>query len=186
MSPTNSQQTIKKSIRAPGIALHTGSKVNMTLHPAKIDAGVVFKHTYLPASIAFKACVGSVGGTQMRTSLSAEGYQLSTIEQMMSALSGLEVDNVVIEVDGGELPIMDGSAAPFLFLLQSAGIVDQPAKKQFLRIFKPMEVSEGDATASLAPHEGLKLSYALEYDHPVFAAHERSACIEFSPMSFVE
>ena len=186
MSLTNTQQTLKNSIRASGVALHTGSKVNMTLHPAEIDAGVVFKRTDLPGCVAFKACAGSVGDTQMATSLSAQGHHLSTIEHMMSALSGLGIDNVTIEVDGGELPIMDGSAAPFVFLLQSAGIIDQPAKKQFLRILKPIEVSEGDATASLAPHEGFKLSYTLEYDHPVFAAHEHTACVEFSATSFVK
>ena len=105
---------------------------------------------------------------------------------MMSALSGLGIDNVTIEVDGEELPIMDGSAAPFVFLLQSAGIVDQSAKKRFLRILKRVEVSEGDATASLAPYDGFKLGYTLEYDHPVFAAHEHTACVEFSSMSFVK
>ena len=158
----------------------------MTLHPSEIDAGVVFKRTDLPGCVAFKACAGSVGDTQMAMSLSAEGYQLSTIEHMMSALFGLGIDNVIIEVDGGELPIMDGSAAPFVFMLQSAGIVSQPAKKRFLRILKPMEVREADARASLAPHDGFKLSYTLDYDHPVFAAHGSTACVEFSAISFVK
>ena len=186
MSLANSQQTLKNSIRASGVALHTGCKVNMTLHPAGVNAGVVFKRTDLPQSVAFKACAGSVGDTQMATSLNSQGYHLSTIEHMMSALSGLGIDNVTIEVDGEELPIMDGSAAPFVFLLQSASIVDQSAKKRFLRILKRIEVREGDATASLAPHEGFRLSYTLEYDHPVFAAHEHTACVEFSAMSFVK
>ena len=186
MSLANSQQTLKNSIRASGVALHTGCKVNMTLHPAEVNAGVVFKRTDLQQSVAFKACAGSVGDTQMATSLKSQGYHLSTVEHMMSALSGLGIDNVTIEVDGEELPIMDGSAAPFVFLLQSAGIVDQSAKKRFLRILKRIEVREGDATASLAPHEGFKLSYTLEYDHPVFAAHEHTACVEFSAMSFVK
>ena len=186
MSLANSQQTLKNSIRASGVALHTGCKVNMTLHPAEVNAGVVFKRTDLAHSVAFKACADSVGDTQMATSLKSQGYHLSTVEHMMSALSGLGIDNVTIEVDGEELPIMDGSAAPFVFLLQSAGIVDQSAKKRFLRILKRIEVMEGDATASLAPHEGFKLSYTLEYDHPVFAAHEHTACVEFSAMSFVK
>jgi UDP-3-O-[3-hydroxymyristoyl] N-acetylglucosamine deacetylase len=186
MSLANSQQTLKNSIRASGVALHTGCKVNMTLHPAEVNAGVVFKRTDLEHSVAFKACADSVGDTQMATSLKSQGYHLSTVEHMMSALSGLGIDNVTIEVDGEELPIMDGSAAPFVFLLQSAGIVDQSAKKRFLRILKRIEVREGDATASLAPHEGFKLSYTLEYDHPVFAAHEHTACVEFSAMSFVK
>lgn len=186
MSLANSQQTLKNSIRASGVALHTGCKVNMTLHPAEVNAGVVFKRTDLAHSVAFKACADSVGDTQMATSLKSQGYHLSTVEHMMSALSGLGIDNVTIEVDGEELPIMDGSAAPFVFLLQSAGIVDQSAKKRFFRILKRIEVREGDATASLAPHEGFKLSYTLEYDHPVFAAHEHTACVEFSAMSFVK
>ena len=186
MSLANSQQTLKNSIRASGIGLHTGCKVNMTLHPAEVNAGVVFKRTDLPQNVAFKACASSVGDTQMATSLRSQGYQISTVEHMMSALSGLGIDNVTIEVDGEELPIMDGSAAPFVFLLQSAGIVDQSAKKRFLRILKRVEVSEGDATASLAPYDGFKLGYTLEYDHPVFAAHEHTACVEFSSMSFVK
>ena len=186
MSLANSQQTLKNSIRASGVALHTGCKVNMTLRPAEVNAGVIFKRTDLPQNVAFKACAGSVGDTQMATSLKSQRYHLSTVEHMMSALSGLGIDNVTIEVDGEELPIMDGSAAPFVFLLQSAGIVDQSAKKRFLRILKRVEVSEGDATASLAPYEGFKLGYTLEYDHPVFAAHEHTACVEFSSMSFVK
>ena len=156
------------------------------MHPAEVNAGLVFKRTDLRHSVAFKAFAGSVGDTQMATSLKSQGYHLSTVEHMMSALSGLGIDNVTIEVDGEELPIMDGSAAPFVFLLQSAGIVDQSAKKRFLRILKRIEVREGDATASLAPHEGFRLSYTLEYDHPVFAAHEHTACVEFSAMSFVK
>ena len=164
MPLANSQQTLKNSIRASGVALHTGRKVNVILHPAEVDAGVVFKRTDLPLSDAFKACAGSVGYTQMATSLKSQGYLASTVEHIMS---GLGMDNVTIELDGEELPITDGSAAPFVFLLQSVGIVDQSAKKKFLRVLKRIEVSEGDATASLASHDGFKLGYTLEYDHPV-------------------
>ena len=185
-STANCQQTLKNSVKATGVALHTGGKVNLTLRPADIDTGIVFKRTDLYQGLEFPARADCVGDTQMATSLCVSGHQLATVEHLMSALSGLGIDNAVVEVDGGELPIMDGSAAPFVFLLQSAGVVAQPAAKKFMRILRAIEVSEGDAKASLAPHEGFKLSYTLEYDHPVFAAHEHTACVEFSSVSFVK
>jgi UDP-3-O-[3-hydroxymyristoyl] N-acetylglucosamine deacetylase len=157
LSSANCQQTLKNSVKATGVALHTGEKVNLTLHPAKVNEGIVFTRTDLPEHISFRAHADGVGDTQMATSLCSDGYQLSTIEHLMSALSGLGVDNAFIEVDGGELPIMDGSAAPFVFLLQSAGVVPQNALKKFMRILEPVEVTEGDASSSLLPFEGFKM-----------------------------
>ena len=122
----------------------------------------------------------------MATSLICGDHQLSTIEHLMSAFSGLCVDNAIVEVDGRELPIMDGSAAPFVFLLQSAGVITQTAPKKFLRILRKVRVEDGDASAELVPYEGFKLSYTLEYDHPVFEAHEHTAEVEFSTTGFVK
>lgn len=150
MTTANLQQTLRNSIRATGVALHTGRKVNLSLHPAEVDSGIVFKRTDLPGGVNFPACASGVGNTQMATSLCSGEDQLSTIEHLMSALSGLGIDNVVVEVDGGELPIMDGSAAPFVFLLQSAGVLAQNAPKKFLRVLRPVSVSDGDASASLS------------------------------------
>lgn len=186
MSTANLQQTLKNSIRATGVALHTGRKVNLTLHPAEINSGIVFRRTDLPGCVTFPASAVTVGNTQMATSLCSGEHQLSTVEHLLSALSGMGIDNASVEVDGGELPIMDGSAAPFVFLLQSAGVQSQAAQKKFLRVLQPVEVGDGDASASLEPYEGFKLSYTLEYDHPVFAAHAHTACVEFSNMSFVK
>ena len=186
LSSANCQQTLKNSVKATGVALHTGEKVNLTLHPAEVDEGIVFRRTDLLERVSFPAHADGVGDTQMATSLCSDGHQLSTIEHLMSALSGLGVDNAVVEVDGSELPIMDGSAAPFVFLLQSAGVLPQNALKKFMRILQPVEVTEGDASASLSPFEGFKLSYTLEYDHPVFAEHEHTACVDFSMTSFVK
>jgi len=186
LTTANLQQTLRNSIRATGVALHTGRKVNLSLHPAEVDSGIVFKRTDLPGGVSFPACASGVGNTQMATSLCSGEDQLSTIEHLMSALSGLGIDNVVVEVDGGEVPIMDGSAAPFVFLLQSAGVLAQNAPKKFLRVLRPVSVSDGDASASLSPYEGFQLSYTLEYDHPVFAAHAHTATVEFSTTSFVK
>jgi UDP-3-O-[3-hydroxymyristoyl] N-acetylglucosamine deacetylase len=186
LSTAHLQHTLKNSIRATGVALHTGRKVNLMLHPAEVDTGVVFRRTDLPGCVSFPARAGAVGNTQMATSLCLNGHQLSTVEHLLSALSGLGIDNAVVEVDGGELPIMDGSAAPFVFLLQSAGVKPQPAAKKFLRMLRPLSVSDGDASAALEPYEGFRLSYTLEYDHPVFAAHAHTACVEFSTTSFVK
>lgn len=186
MSTANLQQTLKNSVKATGVALHSGRKVNLTLHPAAANSGIVFRRTDLEGCVEFPALARGVGDTQMATSLSSGDHQLSTIEHLMSALSGLGVDNAVVEVDGRELPIMDGSAAPFVFLLQSAGVTTQAAPKKFLRVLRTVRVEDGDASAALEPYEGFKLSYTLEYDHPVFAAHEHTAEVEFSMTGFVK
>lgn len=186
VSTANLQQTLKNSVKATGVALHSGRKVNLTLHPASENSGILFKRTDLEDCVEFPAVACGVGDTQMATSLICGDHQLSTVEHLMSALSGLGVDNAIIEVDGRELPIMDGSAAPFVFLLQSAGVATQSAPKKFLRILREVRAEDGDASAVLAPYEGFKLSYTLEYDHPVFAAHEHTAEVEFSMMGFVK
>ena len=180
------QQTLKNSVRATGLALHTGKQVNLILGPGPVDSGIVFRRTDLNEEMSVHAHALNVGSTHMATSLSNGRDEISTIEHLMSALSGLGIDNATVEVNAAELPIMDGSAAPFVFLIQSAGILEQDAPKKFLRVLKTIKHEESDFSVELRPYEGFKLSYTLEYDHPVFAAHEHTATVDFSSMSFLK
>ncbi|MFP6834875.1 MAG: UDP-3-O-acyl-N-acetylglucosamine deacetylase [Pseudomonadales bacterium] len=180
------QKTLRNSIRATGVGLHTGEKVYLTLRPAPIDAGIVFVRTDLDEPVSLQALVDNVGDTTMATSLTDGTVEISTVEHLMAALSGLGVDNAIVEVSAPELPIMDGSAAPFVFLLQSAGIDEQSAPKKFIRIKKTVSYRQGDIVAEIKPYDGFKVSYTLRYDHPVFHRHEKSASVEISSMSFVK
>ncbi len=180
------QRTLNNAIRATGVGLHTGEKVYVTLKPAPPDTGIVFVRTDLYSPVALEAHALNVGATTMATSLTDGEHEISTIEHLMSAFAGLGVDNAVVEVSAAELPIMDGSAAPFVFLLQSAGVVEQPAAKRFIRILKPVRYEHGDVYTELAPYDGFQLNYTLQYDHPVFKTHEHKVCVEFSSTSFVK
>jgi UDP-3-O-[3-hydroxymyristoyl] N-acetylglucosamine deacetylase len=180
------QKTLRNSICATGVGLHTGEKVYLTLRPAPIDAGIVFVRTDLDEPVSLQALVDNVGDTTMATSLTDGTVEISTVEHLMAALSGLGVDNAIVEVNAPELPIMDGSAAPFVFLLQSAGIDEQSAPKKFIRIKKTVSYRQGDIVAEIKPYDGFKVSYTLRYDHPVFHRHEKSASVEISSMSFVK
>ena len=186
MNDSIRRQTLKNSVRATGLALHTGKQVNLILGPGPVDSGIVFRRTDLSEVMSIEAHALNVGSTHMATSLSNGQDEISTIEHLMSAFSGLGVDNAVVEVNAAELPIMDGSAAPFVFLIQSAGILEQDAPKKFLRVLKTIRHEESDFSVELRPYEGFKLSYTLEYDHPVFAAHEHTATVDFSSMSFLK
>ena len=186
MSGSIHQQTLKNSVRATGLALHTGKQVNLILGPGPVDSGIVFRRTDLNEEMSVHAHALNVGSTHMATSLTNGQDEISTIEHLMSAFSGLGIDNAVVEVNAAELPIMDGSAAPFVFLIQSAGILEQEAPKKFLRVLKTIKHEESDFSVELRPYEGFKLSYTLEYDHPVFAAHEHTATVDFSSMSFLK
>jgi UDP-3-O-[3-hydroxymyristoyl] N-acetylglucosamine deacetylase len=180
------QRTLRNSIRATGVGLHTGEKVYLTLRPAPVDAGIVFVRTDLDEPVSLRAHVDNVGDTTMATSLTDGTVEISTVEHLMAALAGLGIDNAYVEVSAPELPIMDGSAAPFVFLLQSAGIDEQPAAKKFIRIKKAVSYRQGDIVAEIKPYDGFKVSYTLRYDHPVFHRHEKSASVEVSSMSFVK
>lgn len=180
------QRTLKNVIRATGVGLHTGGKVYLTLRPAPLDNGIVFVRTDLPKPVALRALAENVGDTTMATSLSNGEVAISTIEHLMAAFAGLGIDNACVEVSAGELPIMDGSAAPFVFLLQSAGVEEQDAAKKFIRIKKPVRYSQGDITAELEPYDGFRIEYTLSYDHPVFHSHKKHAVVEFSSMAFVK
>ena len=186
MNGSINQHTLKNSVRATGLALHTGKQVNLILGPGPVDSGIVFRRTDLNEEMSVHAHALNVGSTHMATSLSNGRDEISTIEHLMSALSGLGIDNATVEVNAAELPIMDGSAAPFVFLIQSAGILEQDAPKKFLRVLKTIKHEESDFSVELRPYEGFKLSYTLEYDHPVFAAHEHTATVDFSSMSFLK
>jgi UDP-3-O-[3-hydroxymyristoyl] N-acetylglucosamine deacetylase len=180
------QRTLKNVIRATGVGLHTGEKVYLTLRPAAVDTGIVFVRTDLDEPVAIPARAENVGDTTMATTLTDGKVNISTVEHLMSAFAGLGIDNAYVDVSAPELPIMDGSAAPFVFLLQSAGIAEQDAPKKFLRVKQPVSYSQGDITAELVPYDGFRVEYTLLYDHPVFDHHKRRAVVEFSSMSFVK
>ncbi|MGD8416084.1 MAG: UDP-3-O-acyl-N-acetylglucosamine deacetylase [Pseudomonadales bacterium] len=180
------QRTLKNVIRATGVGLHTGEKVFLTLRPAPPDSGIVFTRTDLAEPVSIAARTENVGDTTMATTLTDGGVSISTVEHLMSAFAGLGIDNAFVDVGAPELPIMDGSAAPFVFLLQSAGIEEQEAPKRFLRILKTVTYCHGDITAELRPYDGFRIEYTLEYDHPVFNHHKRKASVEFSSMAFVK
>jgi UDP-3-O-[3-hydroxymyristoyl] N-acetylglucosamine deacetylase len=180
------QRTLRNAIRATGVGLHTGEKVYITLRPAPVDTGIVFVRSDLEDPVSLRALAENVGDTTMATSLTDGNVEISTVEHLMAALSGLGIDNVYVDVSAPELPIMDGSAAPFVFLLQSAGIDEQSALKKFIRIKKAVRFSQGDIVTELKPYDGFKVSYTLRYDHPVFHKHEKTASVEFSSTAFVK
>jgi UDP-3-O-[3-hydroxymyristoyl] N-acetylglucosamine deacetylase len=179
------QRTLKNSIRATGVGLHTGKKVLMTLRPAPPDTGVVFRRTDLDVPVDIKARAENVGDTMMGTTLHTGEVKVSTVEHLLSALAGLGVDNVLVELSAGEVPIMDGSAGPFVFLLQSAGIEEQKAPKRFIRILESLQVEDGDKWARFDPYDGFKVNFEIEFNHPTFKKHSQVASMDFSTTSFL-
>jgi len=179
------QRTLKQIIRATGVGLHTGEKVYMTLRPAAPNTGIVFRRIDLAQPVEIKADPYHVGDTRLASCLEQDGVRVSTVEHLMSALAGLGVDNLYVDLSSGEVPIMDGSAGPFVFLLQSAGIEAQPAAKKFIRILQPVEVSAGDKSARFAPHHGFKIEFSIDFDHPVFENSAKSVCVDFATTSYV-
>ena len=180
------QRTLKNVIRATGIGLHTGEKVYLTLRPAAVDTGIVFRRVDLDPPVEIPARAENVGDTTLSTSLVCEGARVATVEHLLSALAGLGIDNAYVDVSAPEVPIMDGSAGPFVFLVQSAGVEDQNAPKRFIRIKKPVQVEDGDKWARFEPFEGFKVSFAIEFDHPVFKNRCQEAVVDFSTTSFVK
>ena len=181
------QRTIKHSIRASGVGLHSGEKVFLTLIPAADDTGIVFRRTDLDPSVDIVSSALAVRETTMSsTLLNDDGVKIGTVEHLMSALAGLGIDNVVVEVSAPEIPIMDGSAGPFVFLIQAAGIREQVAPKRFVRIKRRIEVREGDKLAAFNPHNGFKVSFTIDFDHPAFSAEHTSACVDFSTTAYVK
>ena len=179
------QRTLKNSIRATGVGLHTGKKVLMTLRPALPDTGIVFRRTDLDHPVDIKAHAEHVGDTTMGTTLHRGEVRVSTVEHLLSALAGLGIDNALVELSAGEVPIMDGSAGPFVFLLQSAGIEEQKAPKRFIRILESLQVDDGDKWARFDPYDGFKVNFEIEFDHPTFKKHSQVASMDFSTTSFL-
>lgn len=180
------QRTLKNVIRATGVGLHTGEKIYLTLRPAAVDTGVVFRRVDLDPVVELCAKPERVGDTRLSTALKEGDVSVSTVEHLMSALAGLGIDNVYVELTCPEVPIMDGSAAPFVFLIQSAGVIEQNAPKKFIRVTKPVRVEEADKWAEFDPFEGFKVSFAIDFDHPIFAKSPQKATVDFSTTSFVK
>lgn len=180
------QHTLKDSIGATGIGLHSGVKVYMTLRPAPANTGIVFRRLDLPEPVDIPATALNVTDTNLGTTLQCGAGKVATVEHLLSALAGLGIDNVFIDLTAAELPIMDGSAAPFVFLIQSAGIEEQDADKRFIRIVRPVEVTEGDKWARFAPYDGFRVTLEIDFDHPVLRKRRQRACLDFSTTSFLK
>ena len=180
------QRTLKNSIRASGVGLHTGKRVLMTLRPAAPDTGIIFRRTDLGEFAVVAARAANVGETMLGTTLVDGEAKVSTVEHLLSAFAGLGIDNAVVEVSAPEVPIMDGSASHFVFLLQSAGIEEQLKPKRFIRVTQPIKVSDGDKWAMFQPFEGFKVNFEIEFNHPVFKRRSQRASMDFSTTSFLK
>jgi UDP-3-O-[3-hydroxymyristoyl] N-acetylglucosamine deacetylase len=180
------QRTLKNIMRASGVGLHTGKRILMTVRPAAPDTGIVFRRTDLPEPVDIPARAENVGETMLGTVLSKGEVKVSTVEHLLSAFAGLGIDNALVEVTGPEVPIMDGSAGPFVFLLQSAGIEEQRAPKRFIRIKKSVQVEDGDKWARFDPFDGFKVNFEIEFNHPIFKRRAQRATMDFSTTSFLK
>ncbi|MFC7367608.1 MULTISPECIES: UDP-3-O-acyl-N-acetylglucosamine deacetylase [Vreelandella] len=180
------QRTLQNVIRATGVGLHSGKKVHLALRPAPANTGIVFVRTDLDPVVHVPARAELVEDTMLCTALSYQGVKVATVEHLMSAFAGLGIDNAYVDVSAPEVPIMDGSASPFVFLIQSAGILEQDAAKKFIRIKRRITVSDGDKEAVFLPHQGFKVSFKIDFDHPVFEQQKQTALIDFSTTSFVK
>jgi UDP-3-O-[3-hydroxymyristoyl] N-acetylglucosamine deacetylase len=180
------QRTLKNVIRATGVGLHTGKKVLVTFRPAPPDRGIIFRRVDLDPVVEIPARAENVGDTSLSTSLMRDGVRISTVEHLLSAFAGLGIDNAYVDLSAPEVPIMDGSAGPFVFLIQSAGFQEQSEPKRFIRIKKPISVHDGDKWARFEPFSGFKVSFAIEFDHPFFQQSSKHAEIDFSTTSFVK
>jgi len=185
------QRTLKAPVETVGVGLHSGLPVRLTLRPAPPDAGIVFRRTDLAVPVDIPARPERVGDTRMASTLQAadsgEGAQVkvATVEHLMSALAGLGIDNLVVEVTAPEIPILDGSAGSFVFLVQSVGIIEQPAAKRFIRVLRPVEIREGDKWARLEPHPGFKLRFSIDFNHPAIDATVQEVEVDFERESYL-
>ena len=179
------QRTLKTTVNATGVGLHSGEKVTLVLKPAAVNSGIVFHRVDLPESTPFRAEPGLVNDTRLSSTLVRDGVRVGTIEHLMSAFSALGLDNVIVEVDAPEMPIMYGSAAPFIYLLESAGIIEQNTAKKFVRILKTIEVQDGDKWVKLEPHEGYKVALTIDFQHPAFRKSARLIEIDFASQNYI-
>lgn len=181
------QRTIKESVSAIGVGLHKGEKVQLTLRPAPANTGIVFRRVDLDPVVDIKATPEAVGETTMCTCLvNEQGVKISTVEHLLSAVAGLGIDNLIIDIDSPEIPIMDGSALPFVYLIQSVGIETSNVAKRFLRITKPIRVEEGDKWAELTPHNGFKVNFSIDFEHPVISNTCQTMTMDFSSCHFIK
>jgi len=179
------QRTLKNVISATGVGLHTGEKVVMTLRPATANTGIVFRRVDLDPVAEIEGFVTNVGDTSMSSTLVDGDVRVATVEHLLSACAGMGIDNVYVDLSAAEVPIMDGSAGPFVFLIQSAGIAEQSAPKRYIRILKPIEYKFEDKWARLEPYNGFRVSFKIEFNHPVFKSHTSFAAVDFSTTSFL-
>jgi UDP-3-O-[3-hydroxymyristoyl] N-acetylglucosamine deacetylase len=180
------QRTLNNSIRATGVGLHTGEKVYFILKPGPVNSGILFRRVDLDPIMEIEAKAINVGDTTLSTSLVNGEARVSTVEHLLSAMAGLGIDNAIIDVSSAELPIMDGSAGPFVFLIQSAGIVEQDAPKKFIRIKQAVKVEHGDKMAMFQPYNGFKVTFTIDFDHAAFRERSLTASVDFSTTSFVK
>jgi UDP-3-O-[3-hydroxymyristoyl] N-acetylglucosamine deacetylase len=180
------QRTLKNLIRATGIGVHTGKKIYLTLRPAPVNTGVVFRRIDLSPEVDIPATAENVGDTTLSSCLIKDKVRVATVEHLMAALAGLGIDNVYVDINAPEIPIMDGSAGPFVFLVRSAGIEEQDAPKQFLKIKRKIKVKDGDKWACMAPYNGFKVSFTIDFNHPVFRDLPQTATVDFARSSFTK
>jgi UDP-3-O-[3-hydroxymyristoyl] N-acetylglucosamine deacetylase len=180
------QRTLRNVIRATGVGLHSGEKVFMTLRPAPVDSGIVFRRVDLDPVQEIPARGELVTETTLCTGLTRGPAKVQTVEHLLSALAGLGIDNCIIELSAAEVPIMDGSAGPFVFLLQSAGIAEQDAAKRFIRVLRPVEVRDGDKFARFTPHDGFRIGFTVQFDHPAIPAAQSRAVVDFSTAAYIQ
>jgi UDP-3-O-[3-hydroxymyristoyl] N-acetylglucosamine deacetylase len=181
------QRTLKTSITETGIGLHKGRKVTMSLRPAPVDTGILFRRMDINPPADIKADAKDVGDTMLCTCITnADGHSIHTVEHLASALSGLGIDNIIVEVDSHELPILDGSASPFIFLLQSAGIIEQDKPKKFIKLLKTVRVEDGDKWAEMRPFEGFRVDFQIDFAHPAISQSRQHCILDFSKDSYIE
>src|SRR5450830_58408 len=180
------QRTLKTAIRATGVGLHSGEKVELTLRPAQPNTGIVFRRLDLSQPADVRADAYKVGDTRLCSTLEDGLAKVTTVEHLMSAFAGLGIDNAYVDITGPEVPIMDGSAAPFVFLLQQAGMEEQKAAKRFIRIKSPVEARAGDKWARFEPHNGFKIDFSIEFPHPVFGAENKRVVVDFAEHSYLK
>jgi UDP-3-O-[3-hydroxymyristoyl] N-acetylglucosamine deacetylase len=180
------QRTLKSLVTTIGVGIHTGTKVELTLRPAAVDTGIVFRRVDLAQPVDIRAHALNVGDTRLSSSIERDGVRVSTVEHLMSAFAGLGVDNAYVDISGEEVPIMDGSAGPFVFLIQSAGIVEQAAPKKYMRILHPVEISQGDKWARFEPYAGFRVDFSVDFPHPLFGSNNRHVVVDFADQSYVK
>ncbi|MBL09366.1 MAG: UDP-3-O-[3-hydroxymyristoyl] N-acetylglucosamine deacetylase [Acidiferrobacteraceae bacterium] len=181
-----SQRTLKNVIKATGVGLHTGNKVILSLRPAPANTGIIFRRIDLDPVVEIPATVAYVGNTRMSTTLENHGAKVATVEHLMSAFAGLGIDNAFVDINADEVPIMDGSAGPFVFLIQSAGIEEQNSAKRFIRVKKKIEIRDGDKWAKFEPFGGFKVEFSIDFEHPILRSSSQTASVDFSKTSYLK